>query len=245
MNIFCLYLSILTGERTTTMPTLVFFLDVDNTLLANDDVKADLDQHLQAALGPQLAARYWELYEQVRHEKDVIDIPLALKRFREETPLSQMDEYTYQHIHSLFDNYPFYKALYPFALETLRYLRTLGLTVIVSDGDLCFQAEKIVNSNLAEAVEGRVLLYVHKQDHLAEITQLYPADRYVLIDDKPQILADAKKILREKLTTVFVKQGKYAAAQPPDGFQADITVPAIGDLRNYKAGDFFNLQTAR
>lgn len=227
------------------MPTLVFFLDVDNTLLANDDVKADLDQHLQAVLGPQLTARYWDLYEQVRHEKDVIDIPLALKRFREETPLAQMDEYTYQHIHSLFDNYPFYKALYPFALETLRHLRTLGLTVIVSDGDLCFQAEKIVNSNLAEAVEGRVLLYVHKQDHLAEITHLYPADRYVLIDDKPQILADAKKILGEKLTTVFVQQGKYAAAQPPDGFQPDITVPAIEDLRNYKAEDFFNPKTAR
>src|SRR5581483_9893563 len=143
------------------MPTLVFFLDVDNTLLANDDVKEDLNQHLQALLGPQLAARYWEFYEQVRKEKDVIDIPLALRRFREAVPLSQMDELTYQHVHSLFDNYPFYKALYPDALETLRYLRTLGLTVIVSDGDLCYQAEKIVNSNLADAVEGRVLLFVH------------------------------------------------------------------------------------
>jgi FMN phosphatase YigB (HAD superfamily) len=227
------------------MPTLVFFLDVDNTLLANDDVKADLDQHLKAVLGPELTARYWDFYEQVRHEKEVIDIPLALKRFREETPLSQMDEHTYQQIHSLFDNYPFYKALYPFALETLRHLRTLGLTVIVSDGDLCYQAEKIVNSNLADAVEGRVLLYVHKQDHLAEITQLYPADHYALIDDKPQILADAKDILGEKLTTVFVQQGKYASAQPPDGFQPDITVPAIGDLRNYTAEDFFNPKTAR
>jgi FMN phosphatase YigB (HAD superfamily) len=245
MDIVRLSLAILIKERTTAMPTLVFLMDVDNTLLSNDDVKADLDQHLQAALGPQLTAHYWELYEQVRHEKDVIDIPLALKRFREETPLSQMDDYTYQHIHSLFDNYPFYKALYPFALETLRHLRTLGLTVIVSDGDLCFQAEKIVNSNLAEAVEGRVLLYVHKQDHLAEITRLYPADRHVLIDDKPQILDDAKKILAETLVTVFVKQGKYAAAQPPDGFQPDITVAGIGDLRSYTAEDFLNPKASR
>ncbi len=227
------------------MPTLVFLLDVDNTLLANDDVKADLDQHLKAALGPQLTARYWEIYEQVRQEKSVIDIPLALTRFREEVPLAQMDEYTYQHIHSLFDNYPFYKSLYPYALETLRYLRTLGLTVIVSDGDLCYQAEKIVNSNLADAVEGRVLLFVHKQEHLSEVTQRYPADHYVLIDDKPQILFDAKKIMGEQLTTVFVRQGKYASAQPPEGFQPDITVPRIGDLRNYNAEAFWHTTTTR
>lgn len=227
------------------MPTLVFFLDVDNTLLANDDVKEDLNQHLQALLGPQLAARYWEFYEQVRQEKDVIDIPLALRRFREAVSLSQMDEQTYQHVHSLFDNYPFYKALYPDALETLRYLRTLGLTVIVSDGDLCYQAEKIVNSNLADAVEGRVLLFVHKQDHLAEITQQYPADRYALIDDKPQILADAKKILGDAVTTVFVRQGKYASAPLPESFQPDITVPRIGDLRHFSAEEFLYPNAAR
>jgi hypothetical protein len=121
----------------------------------------------------------------------------------------------------------------------------LGLTVIVSDGDLSYQAEKIVNSNLADAVEGRVLLYVHKQDHLAEITQKYPADHYVLIDDKPQILADTKKILGDKLTTVFVKQGKYASAQPPKGFQPDITVAHIGDLRQCSAEDFLHSRTAR
>jgi FMN phosphatase YigB (HAD superfamily) len=226
------------------MPTLVFLLDVDNTLLSNDDVKADLDQHLKVALGPQLTERYWEIYEQVRKEKSVIDIPLALTRFREVVSLSQMDDYTYQHIHSLFDNYPFYKALYPYALETLRYLRTLGLTVILSDGDLCYQAEKIVNSNLADAVEGRVLLFVHKQEHLEEVMQQYPADHYVLIDDKPQILFDAKEILGEQLTTVFVRQGKYAAAQPPDTFQPDISVPQIGDLRNYNAEAFWHTTTA-
>src|SRR4030088_2989495 len=115
------------------MSTLVFWIDVDNTLLANDDVKEDWDKHLQVDLGPELTARFWDLYEQVRKERGVVDIPLALTRFREQTPLTELDEQTYQHVHSLFDNYPFQQALYPHAVETLRYLRTLGLTVIVSD----------------------------------------------------------------------------------------------------------------
>ncbi len=216
------------------MPSLVFFLDVDNTLIANDDVKSDLDEHIKAEMGTKLADRFWELYEQARQESDVVNIPLALERLREETPLSELDEQTYLHVHSLFDNYPFSKALYPHTLETLRYLRTLGLTVIVSDGDTCFQPEKIINSDLAEAVEGRVLIYKHKQEHLREIIEQYPADHYVMIDDKPQILADSKLILGKKLTTVFVQQGKYAAGQKPANFTPDISVLHIGDLRNYK-----------
>jgi len=222
------------------MSTLVFWIDVDNTLLANDDVKQDLDEHLKVLLGPRLAARYWELYEEVRKEKDVIDIPLALTRLRDEIPLTEMDEETYRHARSLFDNYPFYKALYPHALETLRYLGTLGLTVVVSDGDLCFQAEKIVNSNLADTVEGRVLLFVHKQEHLDEVMQRYPADHYAIIDDKPQILFDAKQIVGNHLTTVFVKQGKYASVPLPENFTPDIIVSHIGDLRNYTAKQFLH-----
>lgn len=218
--------------------TLVFWLDVDNTLLSNDDVKEDLDQHLQAMVGPKLAKRYWEIYEQVRKERDVVDIPLALDRWREETPLSEMDEQTYRHVHSIFDNYPFYQQLYPYTLETLQYLRTLGLTVIVSDGDLCFQAEKIFNSALADAVEGRVLLFIHKQQHLDEIMQRYPADHYVMIDDKPDILQGAKALLGELVTTVLVKQGKYGQAPLPKNFTPDITVLHIGDLRGYGAEQF-------
>lgn len=222
------------------MPTLVFWIDVDNTLLANDDVKQDLDEHLNVLLGPTLAERYWELYEEVRKEKDVIDIPLALTRLRDETPLSEMNEEMYRHIHSVFDNYPFYKALYPYALETLHYLRTLGLTVVVSDGDLSFQAEKIVNSHLADAVEGRVLLFVHKQEHLDDVMKRYPADHYAIIDDKSQILFDAKKVLGNRLTTIFVKQGKYASSPLPENFTPDITVAHIGDLRKYTAEQFFH-----
>src|SRR5438128_6021334 len=121
------------------MPTLVFLIDVDNTLIANDEVKKDLDAHLQVELGPGLTERFWELYEQVRMEESVVDIPLALKRLRKQTPLSELDEQTYLHVESIFENYPFFKALYPHTLETLQHLSTLGLTVIVSDGDMSFQ----------------------------------------------------------------------------------------------------------
>lgn len=220
------------------MPTLVFLLDVDNTLIANDDVKDDIDEHLKVQMGEQLTAHFWELYEQAREESEVVNIPLALQWLRAETPLNVLDEETYRHVHSIFDNYPFYDKLYPYALETLRHLSTLGLTVIVSDGDMFYQAEKIYRSDLAETVEGRVLIYKHKQQHLDEIKQLYPADQYVMIDDKPQILADSRLIMGNVLTTVFVKQGKYAVNQHPQGFTPDISVLHIGDLRSYSAAQF-------
>jgi FMN phosphatase YigB (HAD superfamily) len=220
------------------MTTLVFLIDVDNTLIDNDNVKNELDAHLRVEIGLALTDRFWELYEQAREESGVVNIPLALAWLREKTPLSVLDQQTYLHIHSLFDNYPFFKALYPRTLETLQYLRTLGLTVIVSDGDMFFQAEKIYHSNLAEAVEGRVLIYTHKQQHLQEIMQLYPADHYAMIDDKPQILADAKPIMGDRLTTVFVQQGKYAAGPKPANFTPDISVLHIADLMQVSAEQF-------
>ena len=110
----------------------------------------------------------------------------------------------------------------------------MGATVIVSDGDLVFQAVKIIKSHLAEAVEGRVLLFTHKQEHLDEIMRAYAADHYVMVDDHPQILSDSKRIMRDRLTTVFVKQGHYAADGLPEGFVPDLTLPHTGDLRNYQ-----------
>jgi hypothetical protein len=148
-----------------------------------------------------------------------------------------MDDLTYQHVHSLFDNYPFINALYPHTLETLQYLGTLGTTVIVSDGDLCFQAEKIYDSSLAFAVGGRVLIYGHKQQHLEEIVQRYPADHYAMIDDKPDILQDVKHLWGNRVTTVFVLQGKYSAKKSSN-FTPDISVLHIGDLRNYSREQF-------
>jgi phosphoglycolate phosphatase-like HAD superfamily hydrolase len=223
------------------MPSIVFLVDVDNTLLDNDRVKANLDDHLRVVVGPHLAQRFWDIYEQVRKEKGVVDIPAALTRFREQTSTTEMDEYTYQHIHSMFEHYPFDKALHPDALETIEHLKTLGTVVIVSDGDLYFQAEKIFNSSLANAVEGRVLLYTHKQEHLHEIIEHYPADYYVILDDKPDILADTKKVLGPKVTTVFVKQGKYAAQKLPGHFIPDITIDHIRDLRGYSKEQFLSL----
>jgi FMN phosphatase YigB (HAD superfamily) len=220
------------------MPTLVFLIDIDNTLIDNDYVKSDFDAHIRVEMGDALTTRFWELYEQAREESGVVNIPLALLRLREQTSLSELDEQTYLHVHSLFDNYPFFNALYPHTLETLHYLRTLGLTVIVSDGDMYFQAEKIFLSALAETVEGRVLIYTHKQEHLQEIMKQYPADHYAMIDDKPQILTDSKSILGEKLTTIFVQQGKYATDQKPANFAPDISVLHIGDLQKYRAEAF-------
>src|SRR5579863_2345771 len=210
------------------MPTLVFLLDVDNTLLDNDNVKKDFDAHLQVELGPTLTERFWDLYERIRLKEGVVDIPQTLKELRVHTSLEEIDEQTFAHAQSIFDNYPFFQALYPDTLETLAHLRTLGYTVIVSDGDQYFQAEKIFYSNLADAVEGRVLLYIHKQQHLEEILSLYPADFYVMIDDKPDILHDSKQILADRLITVFVQQGKYAAGEKPANFAPDITVQHIG-----------------
>ncbi len=225
------------------MPTLAFLLDVDNTLLANDDVKKDFDEHLQVELGPVLTQRFWVIYEQVRKEESVVDIPLSLKRLREEVPLSEMDEQTYLHVHSIFDNYPFVNKLYPHVFETLAYLKTLGTTVIVSDGDLIFQAEKIVNSHLADAVGGRVLIYTHKQEHIADIMKNYPSDHYVMIDDRPQILADSKRIMDDKLTVVFVQQGKYSLEKFPEGFVPDITIAHISDLQHITAAQFSTVRT--
>jgi len=216
------------------MQPLVFLLDVDDTLLDNDAIKKDWDEQLRVELGPKLTTRFWEIYEQVRNEGGVIDIPLALSRLRKQTSNTDLDERRYQHARSLFFDYPFYKRLYPYAIETLKHLRTMGLTVIASDGDLVFQREKIIKSHLAEAVEGRILLFIHKQEHFDEIMRAYPADHYVLVDDHPHILCDSKRIMRDLLTTVFVKQGHYAADGLPEGFVPDLTLLHIGDLRNYQ-----------
>ena len=223
------------------MTRLAFLLDVDNTLLANDEVKKNLDQQLHATMGDELTRRFWEIYEQVRHEESVVDIPLSLKCLREEVPAERLDEQTYQRVHAIFDTYPFFRYLYPHVLETLHHLRTLGLTIIVSDGDQYFQEEKIVNSHLAEAVEGRVLIYAHKQKHLEEILQRYPSDHYAMVDDKAGILADSKALLGDRLTTVFVRQGKYAQEPLPANFTPDISVEQIGDLRTFTAEQFLHI----
>jgi FMN phosphatase YigB (HAD superfamily) len=215
--------------------SVAFLLDVDNTLLDNDRFAADLGDTLAQAFGVAERDRYWAIYAQLRDELDYADYLGALQRFRvgldNDPSLLQMSKY-------LLD-YPFADRLYPHALETLAHLRTLGTTAILSDGDVVFQPRKIQRAGLWDALHGEVLIYVHKQQMLVAMQQRYPAAHYVMIDDKAQILAEMKQRLGQRLTTVFVEQGHYAAEASADvRAAADIRIACIDELRKRKLGDF-------
>lgn len=215
--------------------SMVFLLDVDNTLLDNDRFAIDLGDALEQAFGATERERYWAIYAQLRDELGYADYLGALQRFRagldNDPSLLQMSKYLLE--------YPFADRLYPHALETLAHLRTLGSTVILSDGDVVFQPRKIQRAGLWEALRGEVLIYLHKQRMLVAMQQRYPAAHYVMVDDKPQILAEMKQRLGHRLTTVFVEQGHYAAQAPADvRAAADIHIACIGDLRERKLDDF-------
>lgn len=214
----------------------VFLLDVDNTLLDNDRFGADLGDTLEQAFGVAGRERYWAIYEELRQQSGFADYLGALQRFRagldNDPSLLQMSAW-------LLD-YPFADRLYPHALETIAHLRTLGPTAILSDGDVVFQPRKIQRAGLWAALRGEVLVYVHKQQMLVAMQQRYPAAHYVMVDDKPQILAAMKQRLGRKLTTVFVRQGHYAAASDGETIEPapDLTIACIGDLRRRKLEDF-------
>jgi FMN phosphatase YigB (HAD superfamily) len=208
---------------------IVFLVDVDNTLLDNDAVIADLRRHLIERFGPQCERRYWEIFEQLRTELGYADYLGALQRYRIERP---REPYVLQ-IASYLLQYPFADRVYPGALEAIARLRARGPVVILSDGDVVFQPRKIERSGLWAAVEGRVLIYIHKEEMLEDVEQRYPARRYVMVEDKVRILAAMKAVWRDRLTTVFVRQGHYAhdAALVANYPAADVTVERIGDLR--------------
>lgn len=223
------------SDRTVDAASVVFLLDVDNTLLDNDRFAADLGDTLEQAFGATERERYWAIYAQLRDELGYADYLGALQRFRagldNDPSLLQMSKYLLE--------YPFADRLYPHVLETLAHLRTLGSTVILSDGDVVFQPRKIQRAGLWEALRGDVLIYLHKQRMLVAMQQRYPAAHYVMVDDKPQILAEMKQRLGHRLTTVFVEQGHYAAQAPADvRAAADIHIACIGDLRERKLDDF-------
>jgi FMN phosphatase YigB (HAD superfamily) len=206
----------------------VFLLDCDNTLLDNDLVQDDLREHLAREFGPASRDRYWAIFDQLRGELGYADYLGALQRYR----LGDLSDTRLLLMSSFLVDYPFASRLYPGALDVIRHLRTWGLTVILSDGDVVFQPRKIQRSGLWEAVEGRVLIYVHKEQMLDAVAALYPARHYVLIDDKLRILTMIKNVWRDRVTTVFPRQGHYAldphnlTAYPA----ADLTVERIGDL---------------
>lgn len=223
------------SERTAAVASVVFLLDVDNTLLDNDRFAADLGDKLGQAFGATERDRYWALYAQLRDELGYADYLGALQRFRagldNDPALLQMSGWLLE--------YPFAERLYPHALDTVAHLRTLGPTVILSDGDVVFQPRKIQHAGLWSALDGEVLIYLHKQQMLVAMQQRYPAAHYVMVDDKPQILAEMKHRLGHRLTTVFVEQGHYAAQAPADvRAAADIRIACIGELRERKLGDF-------
>lgn len=212
----------------TSPEDVVFLFDCDNTLLDNDKVQADLQVHLDAEFGRAARDCYWNILEQLRTELGYVDYLGALQRYRQDVPtdarLLEMSTF-------LID-YPFDKQVYPGALEALSHCRKWGRTVILSDGDVVFQPRKIHRAGLWDAVEGRVLIYIHKEQMLAEMQRHYPARHYVMVDDKLRILAAMKQSLGDRLTTVFPRQGHYALdpvniARYP---AADMTVEHIGDL---------------
>ena len=210
------------------MNEVVFLLDVDNTLLDNDAVIADLRAHLVGAFGAECERRYWDIFEQRRTELGYADYLGALQQYRFEHPrephVLEIALYLLQ--------YPFATRLFPGALDAVRRLRSRGRVVILSDGDVVFQPHKVEQSGLWNAVEGHVLIYIHKEQMLDDVAGCYPAKHYVMVDDKLRILAAMKTVWRDNLTTVFVRQGHYAhdPAQTAGYPAADVTIESIGDL---------------
>jgi FMN phosphatase YigB (HAD superfamily) len=209
-------------------PEVVFLFDVDNTLLDNDRVTSDLKRHLEREVGEERKERYWTLLEELRKELGYVDYLGALQRYRHEYP---RDPHLLT-VSRFLVNYPFANRLFPNSLDVLQYCKQWGPAVILSDGDVVFQPRKIERSGLSDAVDGNVLIYIHKEQELDDVERRYPAGQYVLVDDKPRILAAIKKVWGARVTTVFPRQGHYAldpeaiAAYPA----ADITIDRIGDL---------------
>ncbi len=222
----------------------VFLVDVDNTLLDNDRVIADLRSHLALEFGSASAARYWAIFEGLRSELGYADYLGALQRYRLDAELGQDNDLRLLHMSAFLIDYPFADRLYPRALEVIERLSSSGPTVILSDGDVVFQPRKVRRSGLWDAVSGRVLIYIHKEQMLGAVQRHYPARHYVMVDDKLRILAAMKQVMQDRLTTVFPRQGHYAldptvvAAYPA----ADLTIERIGDLLDADVRSLFALQ---
>jgi FMN phosphatase YigB (HAD superfamily) len=219
------------GDGMTVPNPIVFLVDVDDTLLDNDRIQEDLKRYIEGQFGTECRDRYWAIQEELFTELGYRDYLGALQRFLMEHPY---DPHLVT-VASFLVDYPFANRLYPGSLDVLEQFRGWGPTVILSDGDVVFQARKIERSGIFEAVAGHVLIYVHKEEMLDDVEGRYPAQHYVLVDDKLRILTTVKKVWGDRVTTVFVRQGKYAldpiaiASYPP----ADVTVERISDLLGF------------
>lgn len=214
---------------------LVFLVDVDNTLLDNDRVQADLKRHIEREFGAQCRDQFWAIQEQLFNELGYRDYLGALQRFRTEHPYAP---HLVTAANYLVD-YPFANRLYPGALDVLERFREWGKTVILTDGDVVFQPRKVERSGISETARGHVLIYIHKEQALKDVERRYPAEHYVVVDDKLRILTAVKQAWGSRVTTVFARQGQFAlnpaalASYPP----ADISVEHISDLLPYDLPD--------
>jgi FMN phosphatase YigB (HAD superfamily) len=213
------------------MSELAFLLDVDNTLLDNDGLKADLDARIRKLIGQEHGDEFWHVYDRVRRHEEYVDFPATLEAFARQHP-----ELPNRELRSTVMDIPFTSYVYPGAMAALSHLDPMGATVIVSDGDPVFQLMKIERSGLAAAVEGRVILTIHKQDEMEKVFDRFPASHYAMVDDKTTILADIGGRYADLITTILVCQGRYArihASPPPD-----LVVPHIGDLVRVPRSEF-------
>ncbi|HEY4444594.1 MAG TPA: HAD family hydrolase [Steroidobacteraceae bacterium] len=214
----------------------IFLLDVDNTLLDNDRFAADLGDRLEQSFGASERERYWAIFARLREQLGLADYLGSLQAFRsgldDHPDLLAMSDFLLE--------YPFTARLFPRALEAVAHLNTLGRPVVLSDGDIVFQPRKIQRSGIWDAVGGRVMIYLHKERVLDHVQQRYPARHYVMVDDKPNLLAAMKSALESKLTTVFVRQGHYALAAESNSVEPapDMTIERIGDLIDHHLSDF-------
>ena len=211
----------------------VFLFDVDNTLLDNDRVTADLQKYLIGEVGASRARRYWHIFEELRDELGYADYLGALQRYRGEYP----HELRLLTVSRFLVNYPFANRLLPGSLDAVAAAGQQGTAALLTDGDVVFQPRKVERSGLWEAVEGRVLIYVHKEKELNDVARRCPADHYVLVDDKVRILAAVKGIWGKRVTTVFVRQGHYAL--DPAALKkypaADVSLERIADFVDWVA----------
>jgi FMN phosphatase YigB (HAD superfamily) len=210
---------------------IVLLFDVDNTLLDNDRVTADLKRYLEANVGPERSRRYWQLFEAIRSELGYADYLGALQRYR----LENLHEPNLLAVSYFLMSYPFANRLFPESVDAVEHVAQWGRVVILSDGDVVFQPHKVYRSGLFEVFEGNVLIYVHKEQELADVEKRFPAAHYVVVDDKLRILNAIKQIWKSRVTTVFVRQGHYAhdAAALAPYAPADINIDRIGDLQRY------------
>ena len=213
----------------------VFLFDVDNTLLDNDRVIADLAEYLKREVGAKRAQRYWAIFERLRTQLGYADYLGALQRFRAEYP----HDVGLLAVSHFLVNYPFANRLFPNSLDAIAHVKKWGKAALLTDGDVVFQPRKVERSGLYEAVGGHVLIYVHKEHELADVRTRYPAGHYVVVDDKLRILTAIKKLWKQRVTTVFVKQGHYAwdaktlATYPP----ADVNIERIGQILDFERND--------